>query len=74
VKEQSVEQARQHLGELVRAASRGEATLITYGGIPAAAIVPLSGVHAIMVNQQLLDEFAAGYTGDESAGEGGPHA
>jgi prevent-host-death family protein len=40
--EQSVEQARQHLGELVRAANRGEVTVVTYAGIPAAAIVPLA--------------------------------
>lgn len=57
--EQSVEQARQHLGELVRAASRGEATVLTYAGIPAAAIVPLSAAYAVGLNQQLLDEFAA---------------
>lgn len=47
----STEQARKHLGELVRqAAADGTVTAISMHGIPAAAVVPLS-----MIREQEQD-------------------
>lgn len=74
--EQSVEQARQHLGELVRAANRGEVTVITYAGIPAAVIAPLAVIKLLEdMSRELGDPLSVeARLMVGGASEGGPHA
>lgn len=64
------EEARNHLPELLDAAEKGRATIITRHGRPVAALVPIDALSAASGQHSLLSLEASGRElwGDDSTG------